>query len=173
MGLRARSCAPNSARLKILLKIIPIPLDPVIRNKVASWSHRAWSIDFPGDTEQTYLDLYEQSSHNATSLPYVCVAIADDGAVIGTATLVGDDELPGFEDLNPWLAAVWVEPEHRSAGVANAMVNHIEEKASELGYKNLNLYTHDQQDWYLRHHWKIVGTGTLAHHAVTVMQKAL
>lgn len=145
----------------------------MIRSKVASWSHRAWSIDFPGDTEQTYFDLYEQSSHNVSSLPYVCVAIADDEAVIGTATLVGDDELPGFEDLSPWLAAVWVEPEHRSAGVANAMVNHIEEKAAALGYKNLNLYTHDQQDWYLRHHWKIVGTGTLAHHAVTVMQKAL
>ena len=155
------------------MKIIPIPPDPVIRNQVASWSHRAWSIDFPSDTEQTYLDLYEQSSQNASSLPYVCVAIADDGAVTGTATLVGDDELPDFEDLSPWLAAVWVEPEHRSAGVGNAMVHHIEETASALGYTRLNLYTHDQQDWYLRHQWEIVGFGTLAHHTVTVMQKSL
>ena len=173
MGFRARSCAPDSARLKSHLKIVPIPADPVIRNMVAGWSHRAWSIDFPGDTEQTYLDLYEQSSHNASSIPYVCVAIADDEAVVGTATLVADDELPGFEDLKPWLAAVWVEPEHRSAGVANAMVKHIEEKAAALGYKHLHLYTHDQQSWYLRHNWEIIGVGSLAHHTVTVMQKTL
>ncbi len=173
MGFRACSRAPDSARLKILLKIVPIPADLVIRNMVAGWSHRAWSIDFPGDTEQTYLDLYEQSSHNASSLPYVCVAIADDEAVVGTATLVADDELPGFDALSPWLAAVWVEPEHRGIGIANAMVNHIEATASVLGYKHLHLYTHDQQSWYLRHNWEIIGVGSLAHHTVTVMQKAL
>lgn len=173
MGFRARSCAPDSARVKIHLRIIPIPRDPAIRIKVASWSHRAWSIDFPGDTEQTYLDLYEQASHEASTLPYVCVAIEGDGAVIGTATLVADDELPGFEDSSPWLAAVWVEPQFRAAGVANAMVKHVEATAALLGYKQLFLYTHDQQSWYLRHNWEIIGVGALAHHTVTVMQKAL
>lgn len=173
MGFCARSRAPDSARLKILLKIIPIPLDLTIRSKVASWSHQAWSIDFPSDTEQTYLDLYESSSQDASALPYVCVAIADDETIIGTATLVADDELPGFEVLSPWLAAVWVEPQYRGLGVANAMVNHVEATASALGYKTLHLYTHDQQEWYKRHDWEIIGVGNLAHHAVTVMKKFL
>ena len=140
---------------------------------VASWSHRAWSIDFPGDTEQTYLELYAQSSNDASALPYVCIAVADDGTAIGTATLVADDELRGFAELSPWLAAVWVEPEHRGAGVGNAMVSHIENVATRLGYKGLHLYTHDQQDWYTRHRWEIVGVGVLPHHTVTVMHKVL
>ena len=154
------------------MQIVPIPDDPAVRSIVARWSDRAWSADFPGDTEHTYLDLYARSSADGSALPYVCVAMNDDCA-IGTATLIDDDELPGFEIHGPWLAAVWVEPEYRSRGVANAMVAHIESVTRSLGHSELFLYTHDQMDWYARHNWHEFGVGTLAVHHVTVMRKIL
>ena len=144
-----------------------------MRATVARWSHLAWSHNFPSDTEQTYLDLYETASHDGNSLPYVCVALNVGNKPIATATLIDNDELPGFENLSPWLAALWVEPDYRHQGIANALVRHIEDVASNLGYKRLFLYTHDQQHWYQRHSWKEIGEGKLMHENVTVMSKFL
>ena len=155
------------------MKVVAIPNDESVWASVASWSHAAWSEDFPGDTEQTYLDIYARASINGSSLPYVCVAFDHLNAPIGTATLVEDDELPGFKSFGPWLAAVWVESNHRRKGVANAMVEHIESVARSNGFLELHLYTHDQQAWYARHGWISIGTGKLAVHEVTVMRKQL
>lgn len=155
------------------MKVVAIPDDESVRRTVATWSHAAWSEDFPGDTEQTYLDIYSSASSNGSSLPYVCVAFDYLGAPIGTATLIDDDELPGYESRGPWLAAVWVQPSHRRQGVANALVHHVESVACANGFTELHLYTNDQQAWYARHGWAAIGTGKLAVHEMTVMRKQL
>ena len=153
------------------MRVIALPRTPEVRAKVARWSHEAWSADFPGDTEDTYLDLYSQASDDGSLMPYVCVAVDDNERVIGTATLVDDDELSGFETIGPWLAAVWVDTAHRRLGAANAMVEHIENVARAQGHPALHLYTHDQQHWYARHGWETIGQGQLPTHRVTVMRK--
>lgn len=155
------------------ITIVPISADLQLRTTVATWSHRAWSPDFPNDTIQTYLDLYEQSHRDESALPIVFVAHTPTGEPIATATLVADDELPGWPDTGPWLAALWVDEKHRRLGIANALMARVESAARALGYASLHLYTHDQTAWYERHGWLKIGTGQLPAHDVTVMIKQL
>jgi GNAT superfamily N-acetyltransferase len=69
------------------------------------------------------------------------------------ATLVDDDELPHATEPGPWLAAVLTLPEHRSLGIASALIHRIIQRAHDLGHANLYLYTSDQQEWYAKKGW--------------------
>ena len=61
------------------------------------------------------------------------------GALVGTASLIFDD-LEG-DPRNPWLASVYVPPEHRGKGIASALVGVVEDAARRLGYARLYLFT--------------------------------
>lgn len=43
------------------------------------------------------------------------------GSFIGTASVIHSD-LEERPDLSPWVAAVWVDPPHRGAGIGSALV---------------------------------------------------
>jgi N-acetylglutamate synthase-like GNAT family acetyltransferase len=45
-------------------------------------------------------------------------------------------------------------PEHRSLGVASALIHRIIQRTRALGHANLYLYTSDQQEWYANKGWK-------------------
>lgn len=64
-----------------------------------------------------------------------------EGAIIGTAALVENDDLPGFDHLHPWLASVVVLPQARRSGVASALVTAVVEAAEARGDTALYLYT--------------------------------
>ena len=142
-------------------QIAPMSTDPGIRQIVAAWSLAEFGSDFPGDTIDSYLQLYEESAQKSPekstqqvdSLPYVCVAFNDSQTPIGTGTLVADDELPNATEPGPWLAAVYVLPAYRGHGIGGAIVAHIEQVATDFGFTELFLYTHDQQDWYTKRGW--------------------
>ena len=147
-----------------------IPPDADIRDMVATWSHVEWRDSFPADTPDTYLQIFAESDESAEELPFVYVAWLD-GEVVGTASLVSDDELPDATEPGPWLAALYVRPDARRRGVANALLAHVEREAARLGAVSLFLYTHDQREWYARHGWVHVRVGALGHHRVDVMRK--
>lgn len=63
-------------------------------------------------------------------LPFTLAAEID-GAFAGTVSLIGCDE-PERSDLAPWLAALWVAPEHRRCGLGAALVTEIEQRAAAL-----------------------------------------
>jgi len=72
----------------------------------------------------------------------------------GFALLVKDD----FElrpNLTPWLAGVFVKPQHRKRGVASALVTRIEQEAATLGIKSLYLYTAHAESLYGRLGWAV------------------
>ena len=45
--------------------------------------------------------------------------------LLGMASLVFDD-LPGYVHLNPWLASLFILPEHRSRGAGSQLVSEAE-----------------------------------------------
>lgn len=154
------------------LQVTPIPDDREIRQTVAEWSIAEWGDDFPGDTIDTYLDLYEMSSRHPDELPVVFVAL-DGDTPVGTATLVADDELPGATEPGPWLAATYVVDDARGNGVGGALVSAVENEARRLGHRRLYLYTHDAHDWYARTGWRRLRDAVLTERTVTVMTKDL
>jgi len=59
--------------------------------------------------------------------------VAHEGdAFIGTASLIACDE-DTRPQYTPWVAAVWVEPEHRCRGIGAALVDRATELAFEAG----------------------------------------
>ncbi len=139
----------------------------------AQWSFDAWRHEFPSDTVQTYLDQYALAASESEKLIEVFTAIDSQDNLLGVATLVDDDELPDAPEPGPWLAAVFVTPDARKFGVGSALVEHVVNRARELDYPKIYLYTEHQELWYASKGWlkirDIVFLGL--HH--TVMQLEL
>ncbi len=139
----------------------------------AQWSFEAWMHEFPSDTVQTYLDQYSLAASEPEELIEVFAAIDSQDNLLGVATLVDDDELPDAPEPGPWLAAVFVKPEARNLQIGSELVTNVVDRARELGYQKIYLYTEHAEDWYRKKGWikirDIVFLGL--HH--TVMQLEL
>lgn len=70
-------------------------------------------------------------------LPFTLAAECD-GVFCGTVSLITCDE-PERSDLAPWLAALWVAPDSRKAGLGTALVMEVERRAAALGIARLYL----------------------------------
>ena len=154
-------------------KVVALAEHPHHWQTAAEWSFEAWKHDFPSDTVQTYLDQYALAASEPEELLEVFAATDSHGNLLGVATLVDDDELPDAPEPGPWLAAVFVTPSAREFGVGSALVEHVVNRARELGYPKIYLYTEHQELWYASKGWTkirdIVFLGL--HH--TVMQLEL
>ena len=102
---------------------------------------------------QTYLDQYALASSAPEELLEVFAAIDSQDDLLGVATLVDDDELPDAPEPGPWLAAVFVTPDSRKLGVGSALVEHVVNRARELGYSKIYLYSEHQELWYASKGW--------------------
>ena len=92
---------------------------------------------------------------NRDTLPIAWVAHSRSQA-LGTAALRVHD-LPGREDLTPWLGGVFVAPQFRRQGIGAALCRAVEQHAKDLfDIETLYLFTLDQQTWYRNLGWKMV-----------------
>jgi len=133
--------------------ITPINQVPHHHQQAAELSCEAWKHDFPEDTTQTYLDMFTATGTYANRFVEVFAALNQADELLGLATLVDDDELPGATEPGPWLAAVFVVPEARKLGVGSALVDHVVSRSRELGYAEMFLYTEHQDQWYQKKGW--------------------
>ena len=147
--------------------VVPLPADSVVRRTLAEWSWEAWADLFPDDDVDAYLALYAQAG--GAGLPRVWVSFDELGRPTGTASLVEDDDLPDAMEQGPWLAAVWVHPDHRRHGDGTRLVAAATATARTLGHAMLYLYTHDAVGWYERAGWMTLREANLRSRPVTVM----
>ena len=159
--------------MNVNFRVVPIPSDFHIMQTVATWSIQQWGADFPSDSLETYINLYEESLRSTTGIPRVFVALNKDNAPVGTITFVADDDLPHSTEPGPWLAALFVLPEYRGHGVGHTLVRTVTNHAYSLGHHTLYLYTEDLMSWYEEMGWTRVRGATLANHEVTVMSLSL
>lgn len=85
----------------------------------------------------------------------VALIVKRKGAVAGTCLLV-PSEIDPVHDVSPWLAGLYVAPEHRRAGVGEALVRAIEREARSRRHPRLFLYTTDAVGFYQRLGWRII-----------------
>ncbi len=134
-------------------KVVALAEHPHHWQTAAEWSFAAWQHEFPTDTVQTYLDQYSLAATKPEKLIEIFAAIDSHDNLLGVATLVDDDELPDAPEPGPWLAAVFVSPDSRKLGVGSALVQHVVNRARELGYPKVYLYTEHQENWYASTGW--------------------
>jgi uncharacterized protein (DUF952 family)/GNAT superfamily N-acetyltransferase len=142
-------------------------------NTAAEWSLAAWAHEFPADTLQTYLNQYTEVERSTAGIPEVVAAISSDDELLGIATLVLDDELPGADEPGPWLAAVYVTPRARRKGVGQAITMWVAARAQMLGFPTLYLYTEDNQEWYEDLGWRYCRMSAINDLPVAVMELEL
>ncbi|HUA80191.1 MAG TPA: GNAT family N-acetyltransferase [Dyella sp.] len=134
-----------------------------------------WGYIDPEETlteiEARLVDIYA-SPADADVMPKTLIAI-ESGSLLGAATLQEKTRL--FPDIarTPWLAGVYVKPEHRSRGIASLLIRAIENAASTAGNKTLHLCTHDHEAYYARLGYETIETRDFRGEKTFVMAKAL
>jgi GNAT superfamily N-acetyltransferase len=153
------------------LIIGPMPADNNVRLQSARWAVEQWKRDFPYDTVDWYLNLYD-AADSALSLPVVLAALLND-EFVGTGSLIADDELPDAMEPGPWIAAVFVAEWARRQGIGEALIHSLTSRARELGFSTVYLYTEHGAPWYEKMGWTRLRVTQLSDHNVTVMSLQL
>ncbi len=117
----------------------------------ARWRASAFSVlQASVEQELETLDLFASDRSRGVAL----IAKAD-GESIGTCLLV-ESELEPNHDVSPWLAGLFVVPEHRRKGAGAVLVRAIEDQARQREFSRLYLYTTGAAAFYARLGWSIL-----------------
>lgn len=124
---------------------------PAFIDVLAPWLYEHWRSCLTQDTLSERIEKLQRHL-NRDKLPIAWVA-HNDKDVFATAALRMHD-LPGREDLTPWLGGVFVAAPFRNRGIGTRLCAAVENGArSLLGPRPLYLFTLDQQAWYERQGW--------------------
>ena len=152
------------------MRVVPLVELHDLAEQVSVWGFGEWGHLNPGQTlEQRRAQI--QGKMNVDRVPIAFVALGDDDGIVGTASLIFDD-LEG-DPRNPWLASVYVPPEHRKKGIASALVRTVEDAARRLGYDRLYLFTSTAPSLYAGLGWRTLEQRDYRGEHIQVMDKAL
>jgi len=117
----------------------------------ARWRANAFSVlQASFEQELRSMELFASDQ----SLGVALVAKAD-GEPVGTCLLV-ESEIEPNHDVSPWLAGLFVVPEHRRKGAGAALVRAIEDEARQREFSRVYLYSTDAVTFYERLGWEVL-----------------
>lgn len=137
--------------------------------KLASWFYEQWGWFLPPESSAATIATKFLTHLNHDALPIALIAL-NGVELLGTASLRVND-MDMLTELSPWLGGVYVAKEHRQKGIACQLINAVELKANELGYRSLYLFTFDQASMYSRLGWAVLKQMEYHGHPVVVMYK--
>jgi len=133
---------------------------------LAAWHYGQWGHLNPGDSILARIERLRKHT-GRPGIPTTLIAVENE-IVLGAAGLVVND-LSSHPHLTPFLASVYVAPEHRGRGVASALVHQMMAVVQELELPTFYLITTDQQRLYGRLGWVAQGEVEYRGEAVTLM----
>lgn len=154
------------------MQIAEIAHHPELGPALAAWHAAAWghlyrhwdeaaavaefaAMDTPGRVPTTYL-AFDGVGRTVDDL-------------LGSVSLIDDDELDGWRAVGPWLASLYVVPSARGRGVGTALTRLAVDRARALGIERLHLFTAGQEDFYAALGWRSVGRAPAGDETATVM----
>lgn len=148
-----------------------------IAEQLAVWHAAEWGHLYHPEvwnTDVARREFAEQLDAAGGQAPTTYVALAHrDGEehLVGSVSLVPDDDLAGFEHLGPWLASLYVTPSWRHRGIGRRLIAHLLAQAPAREAGTLYLFTADHASWYglLGWEWLADTTSGPDDHPVTVM----
>ena len=137
---------------------------------IVSWLHAEWGHLMPEISVQKLASIFEERviPHQ---IPQSFVAVVD-GQIVGTASLVRHD-MSSRMDLTPWLASVYVAPEHRNQGIGSGLVQHVMQQAQQHNIQTMYLFTPGQEAFYTQLGWATYGHCLFQQEPVTIMRAEL
>ncbi|GGA29335.1 GNAT family N-acetyltransferase [Dyella nitratireducens] len=106
------------------------------------------------------------------AMPETFIAM-ESGLLLGAATLQEKTRLFPDIERTPWLAGVYVEPEHRSRGIASLLIREVENAASVAGYETLHLCTHEHEAYYQKLGYETIEARNFHKQKTFIMAKSL
>ena len=138
--------------------------------QLAAWFHSEWSHLYPARTlTEVEASIRERTGKN--HLPLALVAL-ENHQLRGTVCLKIHD-MESRTELSPWLAGLFVAPDHRRRGIGAQLLGAIEGQALSLGITGLYLYTPAAEQFYLARGWRVLEHTHYHHYPVTIMRKTL
>ena len=137
---------------------------------LAKWFHNEWGYLHPGSTLESRLrelNLYLINKN----LPECFILEQEENSknkLIASASIV-DNDMDTRQDLFPWLASVYVDKKLRRKGFGQIVVKKAMLKAKNMGFKNLYLFTPDQENWYKNFGWNKIERTIYRDTEVTLM----
>ena len=139
--------------------------------ELAGWHHGHWQHLNPADyTLVDRIQEYEQACQT-DAIPLMLVA--HDGSKPLASTRLIQNDMQSHPELSPWLASLYVHPDHRNQGIANALIRRLEQEAQRLGYIRLYLYTEDRMSLYMNAGWQVLCKEDYYAQQVTIMYRNL
>ncbi len=140
--------------------------------RLASWHVAEWGHLYPAWDEPTARAEFA-AMDRAGRIPTTWVAfqgaVRSAEAVLGSISLIGDDELDGYRHDGPWLASLFVAEAARGMGVGRRLVEHLIGAARAMGLDRLLLFTSGQEAYYERLGWRAIDRVAAEGHPATVM----
>lgn len=139
---------------------------PLAQRCATEWAHLylAWG---EGEAVEEF-----RMARTDGGVPATLVALDDGGILLGTVSVIEDD-LPGFEHLNPWLATLLVLPEHRGRGVGAFLVREAERYARDAGHSEMYLFTESTDGLFRHMGWLEMAKTTANGHEVRIFRREL
>lgn len=146
---------------------------PELGPALAEWHVAAWAHLYPAWDLAAAVGEFA-AMDTPGRIPTTWVAFADGGGrgvddVLGSVSLIGDDELEGYRHVGPWLASLYVVPAARGRGVGAALTQLAVARARAFGVEVLHLFTAGQEAFYAALGWHVVGTAPAGDETATVM----
>jgi predicted N-acetyltransferase YhbS len=136
---------------------------------LARWHHAEWASLYDGWSEEDALaELEAHASHDGV-LPSTLVALGEDGAPLGSVSLLVEDSPELVEFQGPWLASLFVVPEARGRGLGEALVRALVAQAAAAGLPHLRLFTPHHRAFYERLGWRVEASARVGGDTVDVL----
>ena len=152
----------------MILNIVTTGQRPELTSITGTWRWEAFFKD-DGIGLADVLREEEAAAASADLFPTVLVLL-DGERPVGMVTLCLDD-LEGRPDLNPWLAGLYVAPEHRGKGHALRLIDGLETLVRNANIGRLSLYTASAMELYRQVGWTTIETFDQAGERFSIMQK--
>lgn len=131
-----------------------------------------WHInEFDSGGDVAFWTRAREAEAQLTGIPCAWVAFLGE-APVGTVSLV-EHNMDTRLDLRPWLAALFVLPEHRHRGIGTLLVRRCEGEAKSLGESRLFLYTQAAENYYVHLSWSVISREPYEGEQVAVMKRDL
>lgn len=149
--------------------ILSLAQRPELADELASWHYDQWAELYPGWTLNICRD--ELTAQNdADRIPTTLVAIDSAGQPGGTVSLLSHD-LPGRDDLSPWLGNLFVRTDLRGRGLGSLLLAAAVAEARRLGIAKLYLFTPGHEAFYTARGWIVIGHASTGGVPVTIMAR--
>jgi predicted acetyltransferase len=135
------------------MEITEISTRPEMLDTAIDYFWKCWGSD---SNYKFYRDCILHSVDPLKPLPKFYVVLENDKIIASYALLIND--IISRQDLYPWFACLFVNPEYRKRGIAGKLLTHGLQEAATKGYNKLYLSS-DLENFYERKGWTYLGDG--------------